>query len=473
MKKKLTLITILYIFCFSLFADGFLTIGNSNNFNKFELKDLEIVKGERGNDNLVLKSNEYEQNPETDLLIHFNDNDFIDSAGNYLIEDHYNNTNTIEKKFGSSSAFFLLDREITFHSVEDTIFSPGRLLEDFTIEFWVKPIVITEDTTLFSWKGVYRVESDFIPQRIKCYFENRSVVWKFENLFIPTDYSKYTLELKGKTKLIPGKWNHHLLRYDSSTGMLEYLLNGIPEDIKYATKSKKEEFEIFTPYIGDFSKKEIFLGESLRGFMDEFRISESFILEPNLLAFRPTGSFYSPVYDINGEDVVIHNIELTDKIAKETLVNYKYRVSSSPFLKKNESIKWKSLTSLDREQGRYIQIMADFFSNGISSKSPMLEEIKILWNTIPTPPTPLGLKSNPGNGSINLQWNPIKHYNIQGYYLYIGNESNNYKEVIDVGNNTSYTIKNLKSNNIYYFSVRAYLDNKMSEYSEEVYNRPN
>ena len=466
MKKKLTLSILIYFFTQFLFSETLI-------INDFDYIDLNIVSGEGGAKVLQLKQNEYEATPETDILLHFN-GDFNDEAENYNVLSQYNNISSVETKLGSSSSYFLKDKGVTFSSNGESIFSPGRVIGDFTIEFWAYPTIISEDTIIFSWQGVNKVGSEFIPQRIKSYIENRTTIWEFQNLFIPEDFSKFTVKLVGNSRLIPNVWNHYLLRYNSSTGLIEFLLNGVPEGITYSTSTGKEDFIVYPPYIGQFSKSEIYLGENFRGFIDEFRISEEFIKKPTLSKFKPFGTFLTPVYDMNGDMVELEKILPNDNILNETTIRYQYRISDDPFIKENRTIPWLDLNDLSENKfGRYIQIQGVLYSNGNQSKTPTVNDIEVSWNNIPKPPAPKLIISKPGEQSLTVEWQPIKHFNIDGYYLYYGKQNNNYIEMIDVGNETSYTIEGLKSDNIYYFSIRSYKDNRMSDYSIEKYDRPN
>lgn len=467
MKKKLTLLLLLYFFTLIvLFSESLIV-------NDFRLNNITIIKGEGGRDFFQLKQNEYSPTPETDLLIHFNNMDFIDEAGNYTVISEYNNISSIEKKLGTSSSFFLKDKGIIFTSKGDTIFTPGRIVGDFTIEFWVFPTIISEDTTLFLWKGVNKVNMDFIPQKIKCFIEDRHIVWEFENTFIPADFSNYSIKLKGKSRLIPNIWNHYLIRYNSYNGMLESLLNGIPEAVKYTTPTEGENAIIYPPYIGSFSKNNIYIGNRLRGFIDEFRISESFISEPQLSKFKSSGFFYSSVHDIEGGNIILESIKIRESIEPETTIDYQYRLSDTPFLELDDTIKWLPIKYIPNgKSGRYIQFKGNLYSSGDKNRSPLLENIEVIWSPIPTPPAPLVIITKSLKQSIKIEWNAIKYYNVDGYYLYYGEESNKYIEMIDVGKKTSYTVNGLRSNKIYYFSLRSYMNNKKSDYSSERYNRP-
>ena len=79
------------------------------------------------------------------------------------------------------------------------------------------------------------------------------------------------------------------------------------------------------------------------------------------------------------------------------------------------------------------------------------------------------LISNNYSAQVTLSWDPNKEDNIAGYKIYYGNSSGNYGSNIDVGNRTSYTIKDLETAKIYYFIVTVYNTNgSESSYSAEV-----
>ena len=44
---------------------------------------------------------------------------------------------------------------------------------------------------------------------------------------------KNEIELKGTSRIIPDTWSYHVLSYDCETGILEYVVNGITEDLTY------------------------------------------------------------------------------------------------------------------------------------------------------------------------------------------------------------------------------------------------
>jgi len=68
-----------------------------------------------------------------------------------------------------------------------------------------------------------------------------------------------------------------------------------------------------------------------------------------------------------------------------------------------------------------------------------------------------------------VSWDKNLESDLSGYKIYYGTSSANYGNIIDVGNNISYTVTNLDSNITYYFAITAYdLSGNESEFSKEV-----
>jgi hypothetical protein len=70
---------------------------------------------------------------------------------------------------------------------------------------------------------------------------------------------------------------------------------------------------------------------------------------------------------------------------------------------------------------------------------------------------------------VTLAWDANSESDLAGYKLHLGTASNAYNTVIDVGNQTSYTVLNLNRGTTYFFSVTAYnTQGNESDYSNEV-----
>ena len=74
-----------------------------------------------------------------------------------------------------------------------------------------------------------------------------------------------------------------------------------------------------------------------------------------------------------------------------------------------------------------------------------------------------------GAASVTLTWNANSESDLNGYNIYYGNKSRSYNPPIPVGKVTSYTVDNLISGGIYFFSVTA-VDTSGNEsgYSSEI-----
>lgn len=436
------------------------------------MKNLAVREGKKGSRDLILQDAEYYPEPETDLLLHFNYDNYMDQTGNYT---WYRGTGTSTSKqvhLGRGSGYFLNNGGVEFQAGRTSLFYRGRNIEDFTIEFWMNPSTLNNEEIIFLWNGVNKQDNEYIPQKVKCYIEGRKIQWSFENFFMPPDNSQYNLKLSGKTALIPGKWTHHMIRYNSTTGLMEYLMNGVPEDIIYSTKDRMESPSIYTPYIGIFSLNKVVIGPNYRGFLDEFRISETFIEEPVLHNYKKQGEYHSGILDLETRSTMVKNI-ITEAEASDGADWYTYyRISNTPYAADNKDIPWK-LWDNQEVMGRYIQIKTELYSGGSRFNSPIISQINLIYEKKLTPPAPKRVNIRAGKNSVTVSWTPIKYFDVTGYLIYYGTRPGNYTEVIDVQNANTYRIEGLKSRELYYFSVVSYSNEEVhSPYSEELYIRP-
>lgn len=79
---------------------------------------------------------------------------------------------------------------------------------------------------------------------------------------------------------------------------------------------------------------------------------------------------------------------------------------------------------------------------------------------------------NPGESKaeqVTLAWDPNTEADLAGYRIHLGTASEAYNTVIDVGNQTNFTVTNLNRGTTYFFSVTAYnTQGYESDYSNEV-----
>ena len=82
--------------------------------------------------------------------------------------------------------------------------------------------------------------------------------------------------------------------------------------------------------------------------------------------------------------------------------------------------------------------------------------------------------TNVYSAQVTIAWNQNSEPDVGGYKIHSGPSSGNYNNVINVGNQTSYTFPDLVEDQTYYFVATAYdTSNNESGYSAEmVYNVP-
>ncbi|NBB90455.1 MAG: hypothetical protein GVY23_04520, partial [Spirochaetes bacterium] len=249
---------------------------------------VELRSGRRGNPEVQLAGSTYRPDGETDLLLQFDALRDRDVSGNYLFESPPRTTERLTRRGSGSGVFSSEAGHLRLRPVGDTLFTPGRVWGDFSIEFWLYPTRTAEGETVLLWEGGRsQGRTDIVPQEIRAAVSNRRLQWRFRNVFLPPEQSESEISLSSRTDLVPRTWQHHMLRYDSSTGMLEYLRDGRVEAITYATSTGTERGAVYFPYIGDASEDLVEVGRNLVGFIDELRVSSA-LREPPAPGLYPS-----------------------------------------------------------------------------------------------------------------------------------------------------------------------------------------
>jgi hypothetical protein len=89
--------------------------------------------------------------------------------------------------------------------------------------------------------------------------------------------------------------------------------------------------------------------------------------------------------------------------------------------------------------------------------------------TIPPPPAPTAVEGIPGSDTITVTFTASAGANVAGYRVYVGMESGEYGEPIDIGAATFCVLRDLHAGHRYYIAVTAYdTADQESEESEEI-----
>jgi hypothetical protein len=368
------------------------------------------------------------------------------------------------------------------------LFAAGNRIYDFSIEFWLQPLNMENGEQILLWNSVRASRNNtayFNPQQILCTSVKNRLEWSFLNFFIsPDDARNLDITISGVSAVVPKIWSHHLIRFDSATGIVEYLVNGKTEAIVYANSTGREGGEIFTPLTGQGGS--FVLGGNFLGLVDEFMIHGDLFPSPKLQKYPSQGGRIQTIAIDLGEginDVVKIDASggktstINARINNEFRQNGRFRFSDDSelhfFIRASDNpyrwdSPWRPITPgtdiVGTAQGRYVQLMIDFYPSADGEASPYLEELRITYLPDEPPLPPAQLTAVAMDGAVQLQWRNSPDKNTQGYLVYYGTTSDDYfgedasfgVSPIDVGKINSITIDGLKNGVLYYFRVAAY-----------------
>ena len=492
MKTHVRTILVL-IFCLQSIGaftnDKVIMLGKGEKWAGFQKTEGLILKTGRGGfSDLLLSDSEYRVTHSTDLLLHFNTLPVRSETPHYSIPRSKIGVNTKYAKYGTGSGVFTGQGGITLIPGSQSLFTPGSIWGDFSLEFWLYPAALSDGETVFSWKGFKLHEKKLVPQTMECRVQGRHLVWVFDNFFSPVNGGLFQFQIKGLERLIPRRWHHHLLRYDSESGILEYLVDGVPVGTRYASLTGRESSTFCLPMIGESEKSTLVIGGRFTGFIDEFRISREFVKTPLLNRYsQARGRATSRVFDLGYSGTLVKKVDAIYQKPDDAEINFYVRTSDTfnTFEQlKEDWIPFLPGTSFDGKlRGRYLQLMVDFFPDGRNEQTPRLFEMAIVYEPDLAPGSPADLKVVPGDGKVILSWKRVPEDDVRGYYVFYGDAPLNYQgedaaqgfSPIDVGNVTSFELTGLENGKLYFFAVAAYDSSSpphLSEFLQEKSARP-
>jgi hypothetical protein len=537
MKRIFVFILQLYLFLSvsgSVFAIGEHTISlggeatwkiAGNLTNIMEVRDL------RPNSVLILSCagnlpQVYNGAPSPDLSISFDQSDFRlfhDASGRYDISIT-TAVEAVDRRFaraGFGAALFNTNHVIASGlppgkpliiqpRSRSALFAPGNTFRDFSIEFWMYPLNLENGEQILSWTATRPENGKSVFQRIQCIASRNRLNWSFINFFTLTDgVTHIKIEFSGDSYVVPKTWSHHLVRFDSVSGMIEYLVDGKSETIIYATSTGRGSGEIFTPIAG--TQGEFVIGERYTGMIDEFKIFSAFAPdnEERLLIQKyalaggrvetspvDLGSSASAVLkvDATGGRASINRTRIINefrdngrfRFTDDSELNFFIRANDNPWhLNEMEWVPFTPGTEIKQAvRGRFAQIAVDFYPSSDGETSPYLDEVRIVYMPNNPPMPPKNVTAVAVDGAVYLSWVQSPDANTSGYLVYyssvrgelFGQGAALGASPIDVGKRSNILIEGLKNGALYYFSVVSYDTTSgvftSGEFSREVTARP-
>jgi hypothetical protein len=395
----------------------------------------------------------------------------------------------------------------------EALFYSGQHFRDFSIEFWLYPLNMENGETLLSWSATRLTrQGGKTFQRIQCVAARNRLNWSFLDFFTsPDDGRQMTVSLSGSPTL-PRAWSHHLVRFDSYTGLLEYLVDGRLEGVVYVTTSGREGGEVYAPVAGEGGT--MFLGSRFAGLMDEFRVYSRryetpllsrYPLEGGRMETRPLdlgernsqvlkvealGGYFYPAGGNPKAGGAMQNDYAGSgrfRFANDSMIQFFIRAADSPYQWTEDESEWLPFEPgtdfAGTVRGRYIQLAAVFYPSADGEAAPYLDEIRVVYRRDDPPRPPSMVAAFARDGAVDLSWRASPDTDLSGYLVYFGAASGEYfgksamlgVSPIDAGKRTSLRINGLENGTLYYFAVAGYDRNSpvnAGEFSREVSARP-
>lgn len=451
---------------------------------------IQVSPGFRGEPAIQMREAEYSSGAHTDLLLHFNNAIQQEVGAFYSILRNNSMLNSQVRRMGPAAAMFNNDSSgLILQTLPGSMFAPGTFWNDFSIEFWLYPTTLNEGEQILNWQGSTWLDGKQRPQSIQISLKDHRLNMDFTNVFVrvtagktKADQGRNILEtsrfsLRNRREILPRVWQHHMIRFDSRSSLLEYLIDGKIEDAAYATVSGHEGGEPFRPYLGETSEPRLSIGTHLTGFLDELRISTRRVAAMQTDSFDNRGSYviFNPIdfREIGiGSKVMQVNAQYSHPGSSD--IAFYYKMTTMPGLAMRDDPAWVRFIPgriiSNRNQGQYLYFKVELLPDGSGNQGPSLQELSITYRPDPPPPPPGGVMAIPQDGAILLRWNPVPVNDIQGYLVYYGTRPGQYfgegasigKSPHDVGlaevkdGAIEVKISGLENGRLYYFVVASY-----------------
>ena len=499
-KKRLLIIAVALAICVCGAAElsaKEVVLGGKNGWPVFQKQEnITTGKGRYGYDCIQLASNSFAFDEYTDLLIDFENPGMPISDGDYTINrNNFQQTNQTQNEKAAG-----LSRNMGGLSVSGkpgSFFGSEGLMGSFSIEFWLYPSIVENGEIVLNWESSRNEDGRLVFQVINGTFDKGHIKWELNNIFdmYLNSAGKNEVELRGVTKIIPDAWSYHVLSFDCETGILEYIVNGVTEDITYITTERSEGGDVSLVYLGTPAELEIC--PEYTGILDEFRILRRPYSAPDYQSADNAGSIGHMQYLPGGGRFVtkpilvstgsmLNKLDAEMSIPPQTEVCYYVRSGENFYGWTDTYPEWKPVESgeeLKGITGLYFQVAAELLPDGNGEKTPAITAISLDFTELAEPLPPFVVKAVAGNGSVTISWNYSVDDTAGGYYLYYGTRPGEYlgrmaiegESPINVGNTSSFTVTGLENGKIYYFAVAAWSAYDMrvvGNLSKEVFARP-
>jgi hypothetical protein len=446
---------------------------------------------------IQLRDNEFQGLDDTDALFHFNQH-LQDLAQNYTVISNRARITDRFSRLGRGSLVFQEKGGVQLEAKPGSLFYPGSLWNDFSMEFWLYSANLEDGEMIFLWQGGSQLlnslnprasedqRNAFFNQEIRAQVENRKLVWYFQNFFLSGQGPSGELKLEGSHSLIPRQWSHHKILFDSATGRLEYRIDHLPEAILVVTEDGSYDSPPLKGFTGESSQPYIEVGSNFIGFLDEMRISTVLREGQPDGDFYPQGEWTSPIISLADTNTRLDKLHYETDLPEGSGYEIFYKISNDLSLQRAarssriltsipEDVPWKRLPKDSRwpedAKGKHLQLFFRLFSNARNTATPKIMNLKLDYFRDPPPPVPGSPRAVAYNGRVMLSWLPVFQEDLREYRIYFGTHPDDLggqtstgltspiilrrdnPELYNTGSRLSYELKGLENNTLYYFSL--------------------
>ncbi len=440
-----------------------------------------LVPGYRGSQDIVVLPDSYAEGVHTDLLLSFDEGSVRPQGSSYRLRSSSGRlTDSIVARGTGALALDGGGDGVILEAMPGALFGANSVWQDTTIEFWLYPAVVTEGEVVLSWEGSRLVPGGSEPQSVYVDVAGQRLRWSFNGLFgLPgadgsLDYRN--IQVTGIRRLIPGTWQHHLWRYDATSGLIEYLLDGVPEAVRYATPSGREQSDVFTAVVGAGGRGLLRVAPDFRGVVDDVRISRDFVSRDAVdeapsrrySGRRGVAELQSIALGDRGGRLLEIHVGRRGPLQAEVWTSYRvHDLAGNP---QGEWIAFESGEPLPPEtRGRFLDIRLELYPDILADESPRVTDISVVLEPDEAPAPPQRLFAEGVPGGVRLSWSPTYEEDVAGYLVFYGTTPGSYfgrggqwdgsgsaDSPIDVGSTREVTISGLEIGRMHFFAVAAY-----------------
>lgn len=440
---------------------------------------------------------------ETDTFLGFEDADprwYTDHFSHWTLEASKSLRTTAFAREGQWAALFQPGNNeggLLMRPQPGAFFHEASRPADFTIEFWLYPAVLGDGEHVFYWhagsprdiRDSGRGDGRFGRggQSLRCQVLRNRIEWELSGFFVSPDGKLLPdLRLGTRSTMLPERWTHHLLRFDSHRGLLEYLVDGVVQAITHTTDDGREGGSVYLPHPGPGG--ELVLGGRYAGVLDNFAIHARYNEHPDLDVYPPMGGrMESRWFDLGAAGARLDRIDLAVRTPGMSAYRLFARSSNNPRGEGLARAPWQSLEAGtpqgERFVGRWVQVAMELYPGDRDEQSPIVEEVRLTVIPDEAPAPPPRIIARADDGAVELEWAPSPDPDTVGYVVYYGTERGVYfgrsgtgqDSPLDAGAERRIRIEGLENGRLYWFAVAAW-DNpherNIGTYSVEVPVRP-